>query len=192
MAAFAASFDAGFGTETDVRDNGRGDLVISHDPPCGGEASLDEFLELAEGYDLGKHSIALNIKADGLADRVERLLAAHPRVSAFVFDMAVPDMRAYVASSIDTYGRLSDAEPTLPWPESLDGIWLDAFDEQWFGVDHLRTWARQLPVCIVSPELHGRDPEPLWSLLAELRDELAITVCTDNPNDLARRLEART
>lgn len=87
--AFERSFDLGFGTETDVRDcSGR--LLISHDMPTGKEITLDDLLDIMAGRNL---PLAINIKADGLAQAVTDTFAKHGHTNWFVFDMAVPDMR---------------------------------------------------------------------------------------------------
>ena len=49
--AFERSFNAGFGTETDLRDI-CGKIVISHDMPQGGEISFEELLQLMDGPNL--------------------------------------------------------------------------------------------------------------------------------------------
>lgn len=107
--------------------------------------------------------LALNIKADGLAGMVKSTLAAFPELDAFVFDMAVPDMRAYFDCGIPVFTRMSEVEIQPCWLEQSSGIWLDSFGPTWFETglvgDLLATGKR---VCVVSPELHGREPKPLW------------------------------
>ena len=74
--AFERSFTLGYGTETDIRDC-RGELVISHDMPNGNEITLDAMLSLA-AKESKQLTLALNIKADGLAHALEKKLAAYP------------------------------------------------------------------------------------------------------------------
>src|ERR1700722_7438777 len=62
--ALRRSFALGFGAETDVRDRG-GTLVISHDPPLGGELPFEALLDIHPEYD-GDLPLALNVKSDGL------------------------------------------------------------------------------------------------------------------------------
>jgi hypothetical protein len=66
------------------------------------------------------------------------------------------------------------------------GVWLDAFDGEWWALDTVRALcARGKTVAIVSPELHGRPHQDLWRALAGLeqtvRDRLML--CTDFPGD---------
>ena len=93
--AFQRSFAMGFGTETDVRDFNQS-LVISHDIATGLEMNFTAFLDIASS---DQHNIpltlALNVKADGLAIQISKALEPHPKLDFFVFDMSVPDMRSY-------------------------------------------------------------------------------------------------
>ncbi|MDN6855930.1 phosphodiesterase [Pseudomonas sp. CAN2814] len=176
--AFCRSFDLGFGTETDVRDVA-GRLVISHDMPSGEEMSLDDLLRIMAGRNL---PLAMNIKADGLCEPLKATFEAHGHSNWFVFDMAVPDMRSYLASGVCTYTRLSEVEPVPAWLNEADGIWLDSFGSEWYSRDQLsRLLADGKEICVVSSELHGREHLPLWQLLAEFQGAENLTLCTDLP-----------
>lgn len=184
--AFARSFALGFGTETDVRDS-QGELVIAHDMPQGGETTLAAFLHLASRRRL---PLALNIKSGGLAHSV----AAHMRGYAgewFVFDMSVPDLRAHLAAGNRVFTRLSDLEPHPACLDACAGVWLDTFERQWFGramIEGLLNRGKQ--VCIVSPELHGRDPAPLWASLHSLAERPGLMLCTDEPDKARQHFNA--
>ena len=176
--AFSRSFKAGWGTETDVRDLA-GRLVISHDMPSGREVSLDECLLLQSGLDL---PLAINIKADGLAEPLRQLMQHHAVRDWFVFDMAVPDMRAHLLAGNPVMTRLSEVEPAPVWLERCCGVWLDGFDSTWFGaadIEALLSSGKR--VCVVSPELHGREPAALWQMLRALRHHEGLMLCTDRP-----------
>ncbi|KWF85242.1 phosphodiesterase [Burkholderia cepacia] len=183
LAAFNRSFDQSFGTETDVRDL-NGALVISHDPPKGGEMLLSEFLELLTGRDL---TLAINIKADGLAKGVVDAFKTSGLKNWFVFDMSVPDMRGYLAEGVPVYARLSEVEQTPSFADAVQGIWLDGFDGVWYTpevIEHYLTVGKD--ICIVSSELHGRDPAKQWEMLKTLKNSERVTLCTDFP-DRARK-----
>ncbi|RMO98186.1 hypothetical protein ALQ33_02733 [Pseudomonas syringae pv. philadelphi] len=178
--AFHRSFDLGFGTETDVRDVA-GQLVISHDMPVGGELTLDALLGIMAGRNL---PLAINVKADGMSLALRETFARHGHTNWFAFDMAVPDMRSYLQEKVLTYTRLSDVEPSPAWIDQAAGVWLDGFDSEWFSnqvIDDLL--ARGKRVCVVSPELHGRNGLALWQQLRELNSQNRLTLCTDTPVD---------
>lgn len=182
LAAFTRSFRLGFGLETDIRDVS-GKLVISHDVPQGDELPLDDFLELAASQpEITGCPLALNIKSDGLANLLAVALRPYAHLDCFVFDMAVPDMRGYFGSGIPVYTRLSEVEPQAPWLDLCKGVWLDCFESDWYSIDQVRQLLTQgKRVCIVSPELHGRAPEPAWEKLRAVASEPALMLCTDFP-----------
>lgn len=185
VAAFVRSFAAGVGTETDVRDCA-GRLVISHDPPSGDELELDELLKLAMPH---QPLLALNIKADGLAERVRACMDLHGYRRWFVFDMSIPDTRQQLAVGNPVFVRMSEHEQAPPFLDRAAGIWLDAFESDAWRVGALAKLREQgVAVCLVSPELHKRDPLPLWSDLraAGLHRYERLTLCTDAPADAAR------
>ncbi len=191
VTAFERSFNLGFGTETDVRD-GRGKLVISHDIALDDALDLSAFLRLANvGVDTHQPlTLALNIKADGLASQVRRELAQHPRLDAFVFDMSVPDMRSYLSEGIPTFTRMSEVERQPIWLERSAGVWLDGFDSVWFTTQDIRDLlAQSKRVCVVSPELHRRERLDLWGSLRPLRAEPGLMLCTDHPEQAAQFFE---
>lgn len=183
--AFTRSFSLNYGTETDVRDY-LGDLVISHDIADANAITLNSFLEAANKYgsEENKLTLALNIKADGLASNVALAINKFKNLDCFVFDMAVPDMRSYFDHSVPVFTRCSEVESQPVWIEKSAGIWLDAFDEEWFTSELILTLlATGKRVCIVSSELHGRDNTKLWEMLLPLNSQSNLILCTDIPEE---------
>lgn len=182
--AFVRSFDAGYGTETDLRDI-CGKIVISHDMPCGDEMSFEELLQIMNGRNL---PLALNIKADGLAVRIKELLAKYNHTNYFTFDMSIPDMVVQLATGLNVFTGQSDL---IQQPILLDecaGVWLDAFREDWYDSAMLDDIVKKSKfVCIVSADLHKRDTEYQWT---QIKQSLScrssnLLLCTDKP-DLAK------
>jgi hypothetical protein len=177
--AFNRSFKEGFGTETDVRDfNSK--LVISHDTPCGDELSFRSFLDLAKKC--GAETLALNVKADGLAHHFQKELLEFDDLDYFFFDMSVPDMRAYFDYGLPVFTRMSEVERNPAWLDRAAGVWLDCFESEWFKNDliiELLNDGKQ--VCLVSPELHGRDNKIFWEMISEISSEPKLILCTDFP-----------
>ena len=184
--SFERSFYEGFGTETDLRDSS-GKIVISHDMPSGDEITLSDFLSLVSSYDSKEPlTVALNIKADGLADTLLRELENITSIEPFVFDMSVPDMRSYLRAGFNVFGRMSEVECKPPWLDQCSGIWLDSFDSDWFSEAFVSELLNSNKiVCVVSPELHGRNYNCLWEKIYPLRQRSSLILCTDYP------LEAR-
>lgn len=176
--AFRRSFDLGFGTETDVRDSGR-QLVISHDMPNGGEMTLLDFLTILDNRAL---PLAINVKADGLAVPVMEAMETKGVMDWFVFDMSVPDMRAYLRAGAPVFTRMSEVERKPAWLEQATGVWLDAFSGSWYDANQIAALLENgKRVCVVSPELHGRESEPCWEMLVPFSGHPAVMLCTDYP-----------
>jgi len=184
MVAFERSFKMGFGTETDLRDAAQ-QVVISHDMADETAITFEAFLHLFAQYD-AQLPLALNIKADGLHNEVERQLKATGIEHYFFFDMSVPDTLLYAKAGLNFFSRQSEYEPEPALYADAAGIWLDAFDNQWYDAElinkHLDN-GKQL--AIVSPELHQRPYQQLWEflMLNEFNKSEQIILCTDVPEE---------
>jgi hypothetical protein len=183
MAAFERAWSGGHGIETDLRDLD-GDIVISHDPPRKGACTFAQFLEAyaARG---AQTPLALNIKADGLQDAIAKALATCRVRNFFAFDMSVPDSLSYLRHGPPVFVRLSEFEKETALFERAAGVWLDAFESEWWSLDTIRSLcSRKKAVAIVSPELHGRPHQPTWQMLKGLEPSLRDTLmlCTDFPD----------
>ena len=185
LRAFERSFEHGFGTETDIRDS-LGRLVISHDIPSGKEQEFAEFLACAESAtnDNNPLTLALNIKADGLAQILTKELAKTSQLDCFVFDMAIPDMRQYLAQGIPVFTRMSEVERHPAYLDEAAGVWLDAFVNEWYDNSIIQTLMNLgKRVCIVSPELHGRPYLNQWDRLSVWGHTEQVILCTDKPEE---------
>lgn len=182
--ALERSFSCGFGTETDIRDC-LGELVISHDPPHQGALRAAELFELHRR--LGPSlPLALNIKADGLQAMLLDLLTTYDVQDFFVFDMAIPDAAGYLRHGIRFFTRQSEWEPDPPCYAAAAGVWLDAFQSEWYDTDTIvRHLDHGKQVCVVSPDLHGREHRGLWDRLAasSIAKHPDLMLCTDFPED---------
>lgn len=180
--AFAASFLAGFGTETDVRDlDGR--LVISHDMPRHGALSLDAFLTLyAQCCPARDLPLALNVKSDGLGAMLLETMTLHGIKNWFTFDMSVPDLRQQLRLGLPAYSRVSEIEPVVALMDECAGVWADGFSAS-PPVALVHRLLTEKPVCIVSPDLHGRPHLEYWERLRKsgLADAPTLSLCTDHP-----------
>jgi glycerophosphoryl diester phosphodiesterase len=174
--ALTAACTDGIGIETDVRDCD-GQLVISHDMPRADALRLDTLLQAIAP----RHgTLALNIKADGLQQPLQQALRKHGIGNYFVFDMSVPDTLGYRRADMPFAARISDYERDNALLDSAQFVWLDAFESEWYSIDLVhQLLACGKHVAIVSPELHRRDPAPLWSQLCRLKGRPGLYLCTD-------------
>lgn len=127
--AFERAFNSGFGIETDLRDI-KGEIVISHNMPQGREMEFEDLLKLLDGRDL---TLALNIKADGMADEIKRLLEKYKVSNYFTFDMSIPEMVYQHKTGLKLFTGQSDIMPHPIMLDNATGVWLDSFYSDWFG-----------------------------------------------------------
>ena len=180
--AFRRALRNGFGIEIDFRDS-IGHLVVSHDIPSKQAMRAEEFLDLFLSYAVNL-PIALNIKSDGLHDLVSEFIARGRFESAFAFDMSVPDMRGYLKNKIPIFTRLSEYEPIPVLLDVCQGVWIDAFESDWYSTETIISLLnRGKKVAIVSPELHGRSRTSTWELIRNnnFHQNDRMSICTDFP-----------
>ncbi|WP_312141445.1 hypothetical protein [Pantoea septica] len=187
--AFERSFSLGFGTETDIRDF-KGHLVISHDVPNEHAMTLDEFFEIYNSYE-NKYDampLALNVKADGLQEKLLLALSKHNIKNYFVFDMSVPDTIGYRNENINYFVRYSEFESLNALYDNAQGVWLDGFEKDLAEESLIEKFLNDNKiVCLVSSELHKRSHADLWSSLKKYNKSVLesnkLILCTDLPED---------
>ncbi|MER2042272.1 MAG: hypothetical protein ABS943_00315 [Pantoea agglomerans] len=188
LRAFIRSFNLGFGTETDIRDY-NGDVVISHDIPDENAISFEGFLDLyIKEKKSGILPLALNVKSDGLQEKVKIILESKKINDYFFFDMSIPDTLGYRDGKLKYFVRYSEYEKINELYKDAHGIWLDGFKSDLADEDLIRGFIKDDKfVCIVSSELHKRPNEDLWSSLKRydkvLLDSKKLILCTDLPED---------
>ena len=122
--AFKMAFEAGFGVELDVRDF-KSKIIISHDPSLSTHPILlSDFFDLFKTYKQKNKMVAVNIKTDGIAEEISRLVNQYDISNYFTFDMSIPEMLHYknykylvINEDFDT--ALSDLEIIICWPDKV-------------------------------------------------------------------------
>ena len=183
--ALARAFAAGYGVETDLRDCA-GEIVVSHDMPQPGAMTFDALLDLYLSYPT-RPTLALNVKADGMAATIAERLTSRGITQYFVFDMSVPDTLGYLAEGMTVFTRHSEYEAESLLDERAAGIWLNAFERPFVAPDDIdRVLGRGQIAALVSPELHRKPHEDAWRVwrdtLATRSDDAGVMLCTDLPD----------
>ena len=189
--AFRRALEAGYGIETDIRDQD-GRLVISHDPPTSNATTVDRLMDLC-GTLKSSATLALNIKADGLAKPMSDLVGRYARQDYFVFDMSVPDTLPYLALGMKVFTRRSEFETGSSLDDRAAGLWLDSFEAVHVPTDIMvAALGRTAGIALVSPELHGKPHIAAWESWRmalrpdTVRFEKRIFLCTDYPDQAHR------
>lgn len=186
--AFQRSFQEGYGTETDIRDF-QGELVISHDIADASSIKAEDFFTIYKKYG-GNLTLALNVKSDGLQEKLKNMLLKFEINNYFVFDMSVPDGLNYLKYNITCFTRQSEYERIPSYYAEATGVWLDEFIEPWVNQETISGHIKcSKKICIVSPDLHKREHISRWVDFRNIESNLNksdIMLCTDHPNDARR------
>ena len=180
MNSFKEALQLDYGIELDVRDKSS-KIVISHDPPNNQFILLEELLYFYSS-NFKKTTIALNIKSDGIALELKKLINEFKIHNYFTFDMSIPEMVQYKTYGLKFFSRLSEFENDPILIDEAEGIWLDSFSKEWYNdIAIIKLLESQKSLCIVSSELHGRDNTKLWEMIKNINGHEKLVLCTDNP-----------
>lgn len=194
LTALQRALSEGYGFESDIRDYAKR-LVISHNIADVDSPDAETVFRWLFNYQ-DQFCFAINIKADGLGSLLSDLLEQYHITNYFAFDMSVPQMIEYVNRGITCFTRQSEVETEPVLYEKAAGVWIDGFwGTDWITESLLQNHiANEKTVCLVSPELHGREHLTFWKQLAEFKIDFSrVMLCTDKPveaaNFFARQLE---
>lgn len=171
-----------YGIEVDIRSCGE-QLIIHHDPFAAGE-SFDDWIA---AYRHG--TLILNVKEEGLEARLIALMRSTGLEDYFFLDQSFPFLVKWAKAGEHRCAvRVSEfesIETALTLAGKVDWVWVDCFTHfSLSGDDAQRLKAAGFKLCLVSPELQGRDAETEIPALLQLLGERGIeadAVCTKRP-----------
>jgi hypothetical protein len=172
-----------YGVEVDIRSQGK-DLIIQHDPFAAGEHFEDWFRSYEHG------TLILNVKEEGLEGRLIELMKSRGFEDYFFLDQSFPFLVKWShAGEHRCAVRISEfesVETAMSLAGKVDWVWVDCFTR--FPLT--QEVAQQLQqagfkLCLVSPELQGRDAAteiPALIGLLHKRGIVAEAVCSKRPD----------
>lgn len=172
-----------YGVEVDIRSHGDR-LMIHHDPFVDGE-SFEAWLA---AYRHG--TLILNVKEEGLESRLIDLMQRAGIEDYFFLDQSFPFLVKYSRLGVHRCAvRVSEFESiqtALTLAGKVDWIWVDCFTQFPLSHDDARKLQEAgFKLCLVSPELQGRDAETEIAQLVQMlreRNIRAEAVCTKRPD----------
>lgn len=172
-----------YGVEVDIRSRGE-KLIIHHEPYVDGESFEDWIAAYQHG------TLILNVKEEGLESRLITLMQSNGINDYFFLDQSFPFLVKWAKAGEHRCAvRVSEFESidtALSLAGKVDWVWVDCFT--CFPLSHedgQRLKSAGFKICLVSPELQGRDAETEIPLLVKLLDERGIqadAVCTKRPD----------
>lgn len=172
-----------YGVEVDIRSHGE-QLIIHHDPFSAGE-SFDAWVA---AYQHG--TLILNVKEEGLEARLIALMQQHGIEDYFFLDQSFPFLVKWSKAGVRRCAvRVSEYESVasaLTLAGRVDWVWVDCFNEfPLSAADGVLLQQAGFKLCLVSPELQGRNAEleiPALQRLLVQRGIVADAVCTKRPD----------
>ena len=175
--------DSKYGIEVDIRSKGDR-LIIHHDPFVAGE-SFDEWID---AYRHG--TLILNVKEEGLEARLIALMQSKGITDYFFLDQSFPFLIKWAKAGEHRCAvRVSEfesIETALTLAGRVDWVWVDCFTKfPLIEDDAVRLKNAGFKLCLVSPELQGRNAEieiPQLADLLKARNIESEAVCTKRPD----------
>lgn len=172
-----------YGVEVDIRSFGDR-LIIHHDPFVEGN-SFDEWIA---AYRHG--TLILNVKEEGLEARLIEIMRSRGISDYFFLDQSFPFLVKWArAGERRCAVRVSEFETidtAMTLAGKVDWVWVDCFTRfPLTYTDSERLHDAAFKLCLVSPELQGRDAVTEIPALARLLIERGIhadAVCTKRPD----------
>ena len=170
------------GVEIDIRSNGN-ELILAHDPFCNGEL----FSNWLKSY---KHAfLILNVKEEGLEEKILYLMHKHAINNFFFLDQSFPFLIKTTSKgerrSAVRFSEYESVETVFNVSSKLDWVWLDSFNEFILNSNDIKFFQKMnCNLCIVSPELQGRTATNEISKIKNIMKKANLTihaVCTKRP-----------
>jgi hypothetical protein len=176
------STDKNYGVEVDIRSKGNR-LIIHHDPFVSGEC----FVKWLTVYQHG--TLILNVKEEGLEERLINLMVSEGITDYFFLDQSFPFLVLWSQKGEHRCAaRVSEfetVETAISLAGKIDWVWVDCFTKFPLSYQNFaRLKEAKLKLCLVSPELQGRDPKVEIPQMADILDQrniVADAVCTKWP-----------
>lgn len=171
-----------YGIEMDIRSYGT-ELVVHHEPYIRGPL----FSQWLDHFHHG--TLILNVKEEGLEERVLELVHQHGIEDYFFLDQSFPFLvktaRGGERRCAVRVSEFESIDTALGIARFIDWAWVDCFTRfPLSGVEATKLQNVGLKLCLVSPELQGFDPDvQIPDIRKFLRREgiAAEAVCTKHP-----------
>ena len=167
-----------YGVEVDIRSYGN-ELIIAHDP----FSNFDYFKNWITFYDHG--TLVLNVKEDGLEEKLLMLMKTHCIEKFFFLDQSFPSLIKITKSKEKRCAvRLSEYESintVLNLKKKIDWVWIDYFTKFPLDYDSYDLLKKhKFKLCLVSPEIQGYDEIETINLKKFLKQKNIVfdAVCT--------------
>lgn len=164
-----------YGVEMDLRSYGNR-LIVHHEP----FVDAVDFEEWIKHY---KHkTLILNVKEEGIEYRVKKIVEQHGIEDYFFLDLSFPYLIKMVKTGekrvATRYSEYEALEYVLSLAGKANWVWVDCFTRMPLTRVSYEALTKRFKLCIVSPELQGRDTAEIKEFKRLLADYNIDAVCT--------------
>ena len=171
-----------YGVEIDIRSDGK-ELILHHDPFSHGVYFKDWIQHYKNG------TLILNVKEEGLEPKLIEIMQDSGIFDYFFLDQSFPFLIKYSdhehSRSAVRVSEYESIDTALRLADRVDWVWLDCFNKFPVSIEEYKALTEVgYRICVVSPELQGRDPRPEVEEILSFTKKNKITfdaVCTKMP-----------
>lgn len=172
-----------YGVEVDIRSSGDR-LIIHHDP------FIDSIFFDAWISEYHHGTLILNVKEEGLEERLISIMKEKQIEEYFFLDQSFPFLVKWAnkgfRKSAVRFSEFESIETAMTLAGKVEWVWVDCFTKFPLSKHDANTLKQAgFKLCLVSPELQGRDAETEIPAMGALLKELDIVVdavCTKRPD----------
>ena len=174
--------DNKYGVEIDLRTFNE-EIILHHDPFAKGEL----FSDWIKHYNHG--TLILNVKEEGLEERIKNILDNEKIKNYFFLDQSFPSLVASANSGEKNcavrFSEYESIETVLSLSNKVSWVWADCFTKYVLNEKNSTILHDNgFKICLVSPELQGRNlKDEIDLILQKIANENIIidAVCTKKP-----------
>lgn len=168
-----------YGIEMDIRSYGDR-LIVQHEPFI----DAVSFEEWVKHY---KHrTLILNIKEEGIEYRVKEIVEEHKIQDYFFLDLSFPYLIKMINKGESRvairFSEYESEQTALALAGQAEWVWVDCFTKMPLSKRSYETLSKHFKICIVSPELQGRDVKEIAEYKKSLSSFKIDAVCTKRPD----------
>lgn len=146
-----------YGVEIDLRSK-KDELILQHDPFKPGIPFKDWLKHV------NHNALIINQKEEGLEPKIAELLSKHKIRNFFFLDQSIPFLIKHSIllhqKSAARFSEYESIETVSLLLKHIQWVWIDCFASIAYSSSQIQYLKRKgVKLCLVSPELQGRDPE---------------------------------
>jgi len=164
-----------YGVEMDIRSYG--DRLIVHHEPFVDAIGFEEWIKY-----FNHKTLILNIKEESIEYRVKKIVEKQGIKDYFFLDLLFPSLIRMIGTGEKRvavrFSEYESMETALSLAGKAEWVWVDCFTKMPLTKDTYKELSKHFKICIVSPELQGKDVKEIMVYKEMLKPFKIDAVCT--------------